>query len=1613
MTSMNSVLQKFFNLPPAVRMALAVAGFGSMASIIYFLLPALRTKQGRIWLLIIAGCALVLVLLIWGLRRLFFGRKSSKLAGALESQGPTRGDIAEQEQVYRTKFQGKLAELKANGLSVYRLPWFVLVGEPGCGKTASLIHSGLDFPLGKDEVPGFGGTRNYNWWFTNDAVILDTAGRIAFQEEGTTDKVEWEFFLKLLKHNRQRCPINGVIIALPADKLLRDTSEERAQKATILRERLRQVHQTLGVRFPTSVLVTKMDLVGGFGEFFEEIRVDLQQRNQMFGWSRPGEFQDPYEPSGFGESFDLVYRRLRDWSMRYLQRKATEEELGLVVTFPEAFRELREPLNDYIGTIFQKSPLLEPPFFRGFYFTSAVQEGAPIFDVFSRGRKGVTIPERPTRAVDSKAFFIHDLYERKVFPESGLVFRSAQHVTLNRRMRRLVWVGTVGVLLAMIALFTFGFFGVGELVNGPKVDCARAVERIEQAAKEPASYAALADNLKLAQQLEQHYRAYDRSFTWLRARALFIGANIDVPRQDVRLVHARFVLDTVLAPVLREAGKRLQSPEELVRGPQSYDRYVAAASVYARWYAALVGTAHVEALTETEAERCGRELGQLLDFLEADGPTREGAVAQLTAALSSLAAPSRAFGPEILAGTLDLKPDDLTAVLTTVVTNLREHWLPLTRLEPAQDPFLSYWLGVTSRIQDLQKVYNETLQLGPRFQDPATYGEAVQRFELLTDGVEFLGDYKSEPPPDTLARAWYNLRVFLVDNEVPQTETKTILRFADQLTAVKGEWDTGFAPLLDALHAASLRENAPPQERVYDAVAEAKNTLARSYQQSWDDIMARLGIPADQELVGYCTGDLGLLKLDEFSDTNRSFNAPKASVQLVSQPFGRNKELRQYLLELRETISAGATGGELGPLTEWPSLLTTGQGGMPRGEMLNNWFTKAQRAGHHPSDETILQTSGLVEQPFWRPAELYSLADATWLGYQRNSIGAVLTRMQQACDGATAADKLPGLARLMPGFDQTVDDLPFRRVELEGAAAEKPAEPATEQPPPAEEEEDEDWRRPRRAPAPAEVTPAAEEPVEPDQERSALVRYHTRDFLADTLRAYYDVHASMAALGQRGEPAIAVLDRAADAYIDHYFLDWNGVYDDYMTLLDEETLRLLRACQQGEYDWPRFQEAISKKGRDIARELGLRFEAMVREVVLFQDALGEGDRGNALFDRVAERLKQLGPQHDLQRRLEDIGRRTRDVRRGDDAERVLGQGYYDAWNTYVKQVKGFGEAPGAKAPPNRAKLRADLEELLRPRRMQLEDFRLTSPLLDIAAYGEVLLANHLDRQLATLFEPVREHYPFVADARDEAPFERLGRLAEGAASPGQLLDLLRQADDFQREHGELLRALHPDSGHNSIRVLDQCAAWVAFLYGADAGRLHNDQPLPLKVKWAISKHEGTASAGSVYTNVTITLPLLTQGGREAAGSIDSDVRSGFGESLPPKAIDALASKTEFDYRWNLFVEQSYAAPGLRVWEKNPNVRATYPDELRSQWQLPGSAVSLLLLIGADPANRINGEQWTIPVLLEAADEKIGFDFAIQFERTFPGPCAPMADPGAPPKMTAADRYLQVEPGRRP
>ena len=102
--------------------------------------------------------------------------------------------------------------------------------------------------------------------FTDEAVLLDTAGRYTTQDsDASADSAGWAEFLNLLTKYRKRRPLNGVIVTLSAADLMTQTAAEREANVSAVRRRLDELNRNLKVRLPIYVLVTKSDLVAGFG----------------------------------------------------------------------------------------------------------------------------------------------------------------------------------------------------------------------------------------------------------------------------------------------------------------------------------------------------------------------------------------------------------------------------------------------------------------------------------------------------------------------------------------------------------------------------------------------------------------------------------------------------------------------------------------------------------------------------------------------------------------------------------------------------------------------------------------------------------------------------------------------------------------------------------------------------------------------------------------------------------------------------------------------------------------------------------------------------------------------------------------------------------------------------------------------------------------------------------------------------------------------------------------------------------------------------------------------------------------------------------------------------
>ena len=129
---------------------------------------------------------------------------------------------------------------------------------------------------------GVGGTRNCDWWFTDQAVLLDTAGRYTTQDSNSTvDKAAWLGFLDLLKKQRSRRPDRW---RFHRHQPVRPAAGQRGRARRPCcgdSPRIQELYTQLGVRFPIYLMLTKLDLVPGFMEFFDNL--SKEDRAQVWG----------------------------------------------------------------------------------------------------------------------------------------------------------------------------------------------------------------------------------------------------------------------------------------------------------------------------------------------------------------------------------------------------------------------------------------------------------------------------------------------------------------------------------------------------------------------------------------------------------------------------------------------------------------------------------------------------------------------------------------------------------------------------------------------------------------------------------------------------------------------------------------------------------------------------------------------------------------------------------------------------------------------------------------------------------------------------------------------------------------------------------------------------------------------------------------------------------------------------------------------------------------------------------------------------------------------------------------------------------------------------------
>lgn len=466
------MFSRFFHLiyNPRVLLALGII----VALVLLYDYVTIKTFVIILGILITCTVLGTLAYYLWKKRKI----ASDELANLVEdngneSQGDDSPHVAKDEnaqevQALRQQMQDAIKTIRKSKIgdqtgkaALYELPWYMVIGNPAAGKSSAVLHSGLKFPFmeqgNKLSVKGVGGTRNCDWFFSTEGILLDTAGRYSVYEE---DRSEWLSFLNLLKKNRPKAPINGIIIAVSIAELTKNDPNYALDLAKNLRSRVQDLTEQLEVYAPVYVVFTKMDLISGFRNFFNDY--EQEERSQVWGATIPY----PEDPENinitdvFEEHFGILVNGLKDLSTTKLSLRHQRTVSPSLMTFPMEFQSLRPMIRTLMHALFEDNPFQFKPILRGFYFTSALQDGQvssqmTLQMVQNYDLHPPAIPLNAQQEAADKPYFLQDLFSKVILKDKHLV---KQHKNRHKRSHRaLATLAAVVTLCAAVGLWTWSY----------------------------------------------------------------------------------------------------------------------------------------------------------------------------------------------------------------------------------------------------------------------------------------------------------------------------------------------------------------------------------------------------------------------------------------------------------------------------------------------------------------------------------------------------------------------------------------------------------------------------------------------------------------------------------------------------------------------------------------------------------------------------------------------------------------------------------------------------------------------------------------------------------------------------------------------------------------------------------------------------------------------------------------------------------------------------------------------------------------------------------------------------------------------------------------------------
>lgn len=268
---------------------------------------------------------------------------------------------------------------------LYVIPWFLFIGDTSADVPGLLAaaHSVSPLPVAHDRDTS--GRAFWRWWFFETMTAIETSSAAVCDAGSRRTRNLWYQALMELAEQRERLPLNGVVVCVGAASLLGEAADVTAGTAR-LRHVVDEAAEHLQLRLPVYLIVTGLERLPGYDTVRGALPPEVLA--QALGHRLP--LQDRSTPSAAGdrlsELFEPIAARLQALRLRLLDEATSAADQLAIHAFFDQVNALQPGLRSVVDRMFEERRGRRSPYWRGLYLTGVQADGGAAFvsDLFQR-----------------------------------------------------------------------------------------------------------------------------------------------------------------------------------------------------------------------------------------------------------------------------------------------------------------------------------------------------------------------------------------------------------------------------------------------------------------------------------------------------------------------------------------------------------------------------------------------------------------------------------------------------------------------------------------------------------------------------------------------------------------------------------------------------------------------------------------------------------------------------------------------------------------------------------------------------------------------------------------------------------------------------------------------------------------------------------------------------------------------------------------------------------------------------------------------------------------------------------------------------------------------------